>query len=342
MPLGADEIAFCEQYFTQYKIFYKSKLKHLLATFKALISPLPAQVRYYYFNDVQSYITSHSQQCVILFNTLIRTAPYIQPLESKAIKILDMVDSISLNYKHSKHKTSSILHRIFYAIEGKRLEKYERDCVRAYDLSLFVNHIEAKAYEPYGTIKCLPNGVDSTLFTPRESLPAYRNFIAFCGKMDYQPNIDAILWFINSVLPKLHMDISLLVLGANPTKELLAKANARIRNTGYLDDIHTPNASCLATVAPMQTGGGIQNKILEAMALGQIVVTTTLGARPIAHARDKTHFLVYDEPDSMARGINDIFINPDAYTSIKRNAQALIKEYYSWDKYEHSLIGGGR
>lgn len=330
-PLDKQALAFCKQHFTHYEIFQKSKFNHFCSMLKTLFSPLPLQVQYYYFNDVARSVKTLAKECDIVLNTLVRTAPYVESLQDK-IKILDMVDSIFLNYNRSRKSSPSLLFRLYYTLEAKRLQKYEYQCVKHYNLTLFVNHLEAHYYKNFGNVLCIPNGVDSALLAPREKLPQYRHCIAFCGKMDYRPNIDAMQWFVSSVMPKLHPNITLLIIGTNPTKAVLKLQNKRIQVTGYLNDVHTPISSCFATIAPMQTGGGIQNKILEAMALEQIVITTTLGAKPILHAQDTTHLLVCDSADSMANTINAIYTTPQNYAHIGKNARELIATHYSWEQ----------
>ena len=343
-PLQPEQEIFCKKYFATYKVFFKPRYKHLLGVFKNLLSPMPLQVHYYFFNDVAQEIEDKAKQCNIIINTLVRTSPYVLNLRTRAIKVLDIVDSIYLHYLRSKHKTKSLIYQVLYTLETRRLQKYEQLCVSNYDLSLFVNHAEASHYKLYGAVACLPNGVDSRLFdvAANPSLQyKYKHTLAFCGKMNYRPNIDAILWFIQNVLPLLRNKISILIIGANPTKELLkiqASFPNRIEITGFLEDVHTPIASCMASIAPMQTGGGIQNKILEAMALGQIVFTTTLGASPISQAKHNKHLLVFDEPQAMAEGINNLFDNANLYSHIKQNAKDLIKRHYTWDHYETSLL----
>ena len=330
-PLDKQTLAFCKQHFTHYEIFQKSKFNHFCSMLKALFSPLPLQVQYYYFNDVARSVKTLAKECDIVLNTLVRTAPYVESLQDK-IRILDIVDSIFLNYNRSRKSSPSLLFRLYYTLEAKRLQKYEYQCVKHYNLTLFVNHLEAHYYKNFGNVLCIPNGVDSALLAPREKLPQYRHCIAFCGKMDYRPNIDAMQWFVSSVMPKLHPNITLLIIGTNPTKAVLKLQNKRIQVTGYLNDVHTPISSCFATIAPMQTGGGIQNKILEAMALEQIVITTTLGAKPILHAQDTTHLLVCDSADSMANTINAIYTTPQNYAHIGKNARELIATHYSWEQ----------
>ena len=92
-------------------------------------------------------------------------------------------------------------------------------------------------------------------------------------------------------------------------------------------------------VAPMQTGGGIQNKILEAMALGKVVLTTELGYNPIERAERGVHLLVEDSPSKMADLINQIVISKEPFSFIEQNARQFIFENYSWKDYEKKLLG---
>ena len=108
--------------------------------------------------------------------------------------------------------------------------------------------------------------------------------------------------------------------------------------TGFLEDPYVILNSCFCVIAPMQTGGGIQNKVLETMALGKVNVLTTYGAKPIKGATTNEHFIVRDSPTLMAVVINDIYMFPNKYNIIGKNAKKLILENYTWAAYESSLL----
>lgn len=95
--------------------------------------------------------------------------------------------------------------------------------------------------------------------------------------------------------------------------------------------------SSLCIVAPMQTGGGIQNKILECMALGTINIVSSLAAKPIGGVHGE-HFLVMDEPKEIAQTINDIYINPQKYEHIKVKGREFIKNNFTWTIYENKVM----
>jgi glycosyltransferase involved in cell wall biosynthesis len=167
----------------------------------------------------------------------------------------------------------------------------------------------------------------------------YKNHIAFFGKMDYQPNIDAVLWFVENVLPYLNKTLKFIVVGAYPAKVIqdLSKNFQNVKVTGFVEDPYLILKSSLCVVAPMQTGAGIQTKILECMALGTINIVSSLAAKPIGAEHGK-HFLVCDDPKEMANVINNIYKNPKNFEYLKIGAREFIKNNFTWGIYEKKLL----
>lgn len=323
---------------TTYKIFYKSKLKCRLNILKYAFSSLPFQVGYFYFPAIKKYIQENYSHVDLAISTLVRTAPYTIDFGRPAY--LDMVDSLAISYERLSGRVDSILSQYLYLIESKRLFAYEKICIEKYRHTFFVNKVESEYWSQFGKTSWIPNGVNEILFKYSGFDPKYQNSIVFLGKMDYKPNSDAVLWFINKVLFLLKDDIDFVIIGINPPKEIRRLANIykNIKITGFLEDPYIIINSCLAVVAPMQTGAGIQNKILEALALEKIVVTTSLGGMPIVGARNKVHLIIEDSHLKMAAIINQIFDKTDkSFDDIGVNARLLMKEYYTWDNYYSRL-----
>ncbi len=320
------------------KLFAKKKYSCYLNMLKSFINGLPLQVNYYYFKDVKEYIDKISTEVNFAICTLIRTTEYLK--DFKKPKLLDAVDSIALNYQKSHKQTKSIFWKLIYKIETKTLFKYEKECVKNFNITFFVNKFESEYWSSFGKTNWIPNGVDDRILNYKNQNSKFSDCVAFLGKMNYQPNIDAVLWFSKNVLNKLNKNLKFVIVGANPSPKILnlAKTNKRIIVTGYLEDPYEVINSSLLVVAPMQTGGGIQNKVLEAMALGKICIVSSLAAKPIIGAKNKEHFFVSDDPKEIAELINSIYKNPDRYRSIGENAKNLIKSFYTWENYEKSLI----
>jgi len=320
-----------------YKIFRKSKRDFYFNAFKGLFNNLPLQVNYYYFKDVQEYVNSIYKDFDLLFATLIRTAKFL--VDKNKPKILDMADSIGLNYQNAKRKTKSIFWKVIYHIESKRLLKFEKFCIERFDKTLFFNKDEEKFYNLPAKTVWIPHGVNEALLKYEEIDHKWKNSIVFFGKMNYQPNIDAVLWFVENVLPKIDRNLQFVVVGAYPTNKIkkLEKIYPNLKITGYVEDPYIILKSALCVVAPMQTGGGIQNKVLESMALGTINIVSSLAAKPIG-AKHGEHFLICDNPQEMVELINDIFRNPQKYEYIKFNAREFIRYNFTWTIYEQKLL----
>jgi len=321
-----------------YKIFQKRQELFYTNTLKGLISNrLPLQVNYYYFNDIQNYVDKIYKDFDLLFATLIRTAKYVVNKEKP--KILDMADSIGLNYLKSGKKTFSIFWKILYSIEGNRLINFEKYCINQFNKTLFFNKEELAYFNLPEKTEWIPHGVNENLLIYENQDFKYKNYVAFFGKMDYQPNIDAVLWFTKNVLPYLNKNLKFVVVGAYPTKIIqdLPKKFRNVEVTGFVDDPYLILKSSLCVVAPMQTGGGIQNKILECMALGTINIVSSLAAKPIGAEHGK-HFLVCDDPKEIADIINKIYEKPKDFEHLKQNAKDFIKNNYTWTIYEKRLL----
>jgi len=319
------------------KVFKMPKRRFLKNALRGLFSSLPIQVSYYFFPEVKRYILDIYKEYDLVFSTLIRTALYAKSLPIP--RILDMADSIGLNYKNSAKRTSSIFWKFVYTLESRRLLKFEKECVDSFDKTLFFNPFEREYFKSPKKTAWIPHGVNEELLVYEDKDERYKNFVAFFGKMDYQPNIDAVLWFVENVLPLLDEKIGFVIVGARPAKKILKlqEKNKRIKVTGFVKDPYKILKGCLCVVAPMQTGGGIQNKVLECMALGTINIVSSKASVAIA-AQDKKDFFVIDSPRGIAKKIHEIFENPLKFEYIKKNARNFIKKHFTWSIYEKNLL----
>ncbi len=328
---------FSIQYCEKHKVFKKLKYKSYINVIKSIYTRKPLNVQYYYFKDVQEYVNEQLKECDFAISISTKTSEYL--INSNKLKFLDIVDSRALNYQRSKKSTLSFFWKNLYAFDEKRIFEYEKECINKFNNTFFVNKEETKYWSPFGNTKWIPNGVNEMLFNYSKQIKKYEKYIAFFGRMDYQPNIDAVMWFMENVFEKLNNDIKLIIIGIGPTKKIKNLANDRIEITGFMNDPYEILNSCLAIIAPMQSGGGIQNKILETMTLGKTIITTSLGEEPIVGAHHNKHLLVYDNPNDMVHAINDIYMYKKKYIKIGQNAKELMRNNYTWGIYEEKLIG---
>jgi glycosyltransferase involved in cell wall biosynthesis len=209
---------------------------------------------------------------------------------------VDMIDSMSLNFFRRSQMASGIK-RAILRIERERIRKFERAAAQRAALSFVVSEIDRREIGE-SNVEVIPLGIDTTSFT-KDAGQRSGPVIAFTGNMFYSPNVDAALWFhehcwegIRRVVP----DVRLVIAGSNPDRRLLTlAADESIAVTGRVASLAAVLNAATVAIAPMQSGSGMQFKILEAMACGVPVVATTLGRGDIA-AVPGEHILIADSP----------------------------------------------
>ena len=185
----------------------------------------------------------------------------------------------------------------------------------------------------------VPNGVD-TVSLQVMPLDAENESLIYIGSMGYQPVSDGAVFFCKSVLPLIrqtfaHTDVWLV--GREPTPEVLELADDHIHVTGQVTDIKEYYEKASISIVPLRAGGGTRLKILEAMALGKPVVSTSIGCEglDVVHGR---HLLVADTPQEFAQAIIDLFTNQELAQSISLEARKLVVEQYEWRMITENLV----
>lgn len=316
--------------------FGKSKIKCFINSLLFFFNRKPLQVGYFYFRDVQNLINEIYSSHNLFFSFMIRTSSY--GINLNINKIHYSIDSMYLNYLKSINNTTSFFWKLIHKIELPLLFNIESEHIENYNLTTFVNKDESNFWKKYGNTITLPHGIDNTKFKSPKKNVKYKDIVSFIGRMDYQPNIDAVLWFSKNVFPYLRSNISLYIIGGFPTKEILNLRSSNIKILGFVDDPYEILSSCICTVAPMQSGGGLQTKILMAMAVNSLVLTTTLAANPIDGAINNENILIEDDPLKIANIINDISLDPIKYVEISNKGRDLVKCTYSLDVIENKLF----
>jgi sugar transferase (PEP-CTERM/EpsH1 system associated) len=255
-------------------------------------------------------------------------------------RILDMVDIDSEKWTELATRATWPM-RAVWAREGRTLLGFERRAALAFDRTLFVSDAECRRFsalapESAGRTGFVENGVDLAYFDPAltfpRPFPAGARAIVFTGTMDYWPNADAMLWFAREVMPKLRArlcNVVLAVVGANPTPEVLALAASDVMVTGRVDDVRPYVAHADAVVAPLRLARGIQNKVLEGMAMGRAVVASPQAFEGV-RAEPGRDLLVADGAAATADAICAVLAG--AHPGLREAARAAMERGYSWDR----------
>lgn len=231
-----------------------------------------------------------------------------------------------------------------YEREGRNLLAYERAVAARSACSFFVTDMEAELFrrlapECAASVEAMSNGVDTEYFDPSESHASpYRSDerpIVFTGAMDYWPNVDAVCWFATEVLPKLRREwpqARFWIVGRSPTAAVQALAANDVVVTGTVPDIRPYLMHAATVVAPLRVARGIQNKILEAMAMARPVVASVSCADAVDAERSKD-FLAADSVDDFVAAIGAVLGEPDRGRDIGLAARRRVLDCYSWSAH---------
>ena len=228
-----------------------------------------------------------------------------------------------------------------YLREARRLLAYEQAVAARVQASVFVTDEEAQGFAAQ-TPQCservviIQNGVDSDYFSPSKDFvnpfPRGERPIVFTGAMDYWPNVDAVVWFAREVLPqliKVDPSVRFYVVGMNPDVAVRALAkDAATTVTGRVPDVRPYLQHARVVVAPLRVARGIQNKVLEAMAMGKAVVTTPACAAAIGAVKGQD-LAVASEPQVFASQVRAL-MDPAAAEQMGRYARQRITGSYAW------------
>ena len=225
--------------------------------------------------------------------------------------------------------------RLLLELEWRKLRRYEAHaCARA-DLTIAVSEQDRallSAHAAGARVVSIPTGVDTAYFAPNGAHERAAALV-FTGSMDWHPNEDAVLHFLDAILPRIRRDapeVSFAVVGRNPSSRLRAAASAaRVAVTGTVDDVRPYVGQAAVYVVPLRIGGGTRLKIFEALAMGKTVVSTAVGAEGLPLV-DGEHFVAADDPAEFARAVVALLGDPVRRRALGQAGRRLVETRYSW------------
>ncbi|NIJ20489.1 sugar transferase (PEP-CTERM/EpsH1 system associated) [Sphingomonas naasensis] len=259
------------------------------------------------------------------------------PAEPGARVIMDFVDMDSAKFAAYAEEAKGAM-RWLYAREAGLLQGFEQAVAARADASLFVSDAEAALFRGATgaeRVEAIENGIDTALFDPAAAfapVEAGEALIVFTGQMDYRPNIEAVSWFVEAILPRVrvaHPEARFAIVGRNPGEAVKALArHDGVTVTGEVADVRGWLAAAAVVVAPLKLARGIQNKVLEAMAMARPVVASSAAAEGIDH--DGTIAVGATAAD-LEEAVNTLLSDREHAARLGREARARVIARYGWD-----------
>lgn len=312
-----------------------SPLQRILSIFKALWSDVPFQVAMFEDPHAARYIRHiiTEIQPNHIFCQLARIAPYVMDLPYA--KTLDYMDAFGIGMLR-RASVTGMFSGLLYKLEAKRMLRFEQRIFDRFDYHTVISEQDKAELQPRNKkpIHIIPNGIDERFFLRNSGEKDFD--LLFVGNMGYLPNVEAAEFIAKSILPLCPPSVRLMIAGARPHKRVRRLQSQRVTITGWMDDIADAYARAKIFVAPIWSGTGQQNKILEAMAMGLPCITTTAVNNAINAAPEKEIFIA-EAPKQFADLIQYLLDNPQKAAAIGNAGKSFVKQNYSWEHYSAVL-----
>ena len=257
------------------------------------------------------------------------------PLGGKVPVVLFEHNVEYLIWQRLSELESSPWRRALFEIEWRKLRAREAEACRNADLTIAVSEDDRQrlsALAPGSRMSAIPTGVDTDYFV-QNGYAQIPNRLVFSGSMDWHPNEDAVVYFADTILPRIRAeipDVCLTVVGRNPSARLREVADrAGILVTGTVDDVRPSIGEASVYVVPLRAGGGTRLKIFEALAMSKPVVSTTVGAEGLALETGR-HFVAADDPRHFADEVIALLRDPERRRALGQAGRRLVETHYSW------------
>lgn len=291
----------------------------------------------------------------IIKDTILKVNPDVIYVDSYAMlqyvpgniccfKVLSPPDAEAEVARNISKQERNLIKKLFFVIEYIKIKYYEIKNYKKVNLCIVKSDYDKKilkSYLPSVNVHAIPNGVDVEYFNPQvvyninKELFNRDKYIVFFGDMSWAVNVQAVLFFYNNIFPlirKKYPTIKFYIVGRKPSPEIKnLQKDPNVVVTGAVDDVRPYIACSAVVIAPMISGGGIKNKVLQAMAMGKAVITTSVGARGI-RAEHLKEIIVADNPEDFASYIIKLLENPKLRKKIGYRARKLIEMEYTWDR----------
>jgi len=252
-----------------------------------------------------------------------------------------MTDAVTLYLERFARSQQNAIVRSLVRIELKRIQRFE-SIIAQFDRGLVCSEVDRQYLEravPGARLDLLYNGVDLEQFSPMAHAEPEPYRMIFTGNMSYFPNQDGAMFFISKIFPLILQEVpqaELFLVGQNPPRRLRALAGEQIHVTGFVPDIRAEYLRSAVAVSPIRFGAGTLNKVLEPLALGVPVVSTSIGIEGMG-LRPGEDIIVADDAGGFARAVVRLLKDEALRRAIGSSATERIRSRFGWARIAHDL-----
>jgi glycosyltransferase involved in cell wall biosynthesis len=239
-----------------------------------------------------------------------------------------------------RYEKASYWKKPVFMYEYQALKRYEKNVFSCFTNKTIITSIDRDLipHPQKQYIHVIPNGIDFERFNYIKT--EKKQDLIFAGNMAYPPNVDAVLFLAKSIFPKLlskYPNLKLCICGVSPTPSIKALSCEHIHVTGWVDNMSEYYAQSKIFVAPMQLGTGLQNKLLEAMAMKLPCVTSPLAGKPLDGATHNENIMICDTVDEYVKAISKLLDDNSFYSALAENGYQFVKTHYNLEEIGKQL-----
>ena len=273
----------------------------------------------------------------VIYAQLIRTSWYVQALPFP--KVMDLMDCFSAGIGRLAKRKSNVIARKIYSSEAAQLAEQERNAFNEFDHCTIISDRDRKELPILSVdqVSVISNGIDTSFFMPDHGVTKAHDLV-FVGNLGYAPNEQAVLTLHEWYLKKYGSSggPSVFIAGARPTARIQAIKHKDWTIAGWQEDIRAAYRCGRIFVAPLFSGSGLQNKILEAMSIQLPCITTDIVNDSIL-AKPNADILIANDQDSFFKQVEHLLADENLRKKIGNNARTFVVNNYGWDEFNHKL-----
>ena len=334
-----------EKYCNSLEVIRLPRWRSLANCLLALFSPKSLRCAYFYSSTLRDRVKAmvEANEVDVIHTEHLKLIPMVEPVLRKVPALFDAVDCVSMLEKRRCSIAKNPFVRLFAWTEANKLARSEAEASGRFSRVVISSPVDREAYPSSGgreKIEVVPNGVDLEHFGFRQ-FETQTNLLVFCAKLDYFPNEDAALHFARSIWPVLKArrpELRFEIVGSRPPKSIRrldGKENVRV--IASVPDVRPYLGRACVALCPIRIRAGIQNKMLEAMALGVPLVATPVCRQGLEIEAGK-HLLIADGPQQFVSAIELLLDNVPLREKLIREARAYVERQHDWADSVRALL----